>query len=596
MLASRSMRKVVGLQNYGRIARCAMGIGLVWLGLASASQAAPPAPILHEPLPPGGPQRARSDRVVGPGTPGSLPAAIETAAGKIERPAPATPGDDTPVYRPAPPPRIGLDRRTGADGQLHYQMVFDPSVAPFKRELAFDTVQPDVTLAQSGRGRRALPPGPQPPRSGHELFWGHIKLVLTPGQRAVLPSVAPTSRILQWQASPARSLEFFRDDAGNFTVQAQVGGEVDLRFLMDAPSTYFAAPLGTQRRRDDPEQPRLDPALQARAEALWPALGVDAHMERSAALTRLAEWFRAFEPGAPPLAGQDALADLVLGQKGVCRHRALGFVVIAHSLGIACHYVMNDAHAFLEVWAPHEGGNGAWQRLDLGGGADTLELHSAHDKHLHQPAFRDPFPQPPAFAGQTGTVLADGRVLQTGMAGAKKVKGSEQLAGAGGAAAPSLARPGAAQAEGSGSAGDRREGAAESRRAWLAQRAARLAAVPPGPGSAPEPRPAGRPDPRRPTTTTLNKAAPMAYVGEPLEVQGALRAPGGKVARQTIELWLIDPAQPLRGLLVGVAITDATGLFAARLAIPGDAGLGVHDLIARYPGNAAQLPSDSSAR
>ncbi len=596
MLASHRRRKTVSLVGSSKIRRRIASIGLCCAGLCADAFATPPGRILHEPLPPGGPQSAHSDRIVGDGTPGSLAAAIETAAGKIDRPRQATPGDDTPVYRPAPPPRVGLDRRTGADGQLHYQMVFDPSVAPFKREIAFDTVQPDITLAQSGRGLRALPEGPQPPRPGHELFWGHIKVAMAAGQHAVLPSVAPTSQILQWQAVPAQKLQFFRDDAGNFTVQAPQAGEVDLRFLMDAPSGYFAAPLGTQRKHDDPERPRLDPGLQARAQALWPALGVDAHMERSAALTRLAEWFRAFEPGAPPLAGSDPLADLVLGQKGVCRHRALGFLVIAHSLGIAAHYVMNDAHAFLEVWAPQENGTGAWQRLDLGGGADTLELHSAHDKHLHQPAFRDPFPRPPAFADQTGTVLADGRVLQTSMAGAKKLKGSEQLAGAPATSATGSGAPGRVAAEGAGSAGDRREGPAEARRTWLAQRAARLAAPQAGPGTAPEPRPAGHPDPRRPTATTLSKAAPMAYVGEALEIQGTLSAPGGKVARQTIELWLIDPARPLQGLLVGVALTDAKGMFAARLGIPADAGLGVHDLVARYPGTPAQLPSDSSER
>lgn len=565
--------------------------GMVFAGLALAGPR-----VLHEPLPASRSQRARSDSVVAGESPESLARAIETAVGTIKRPAPATAGDDTPTYRAAPLPHVGLDRRTGADGQLHYQMVFDPSVAPFKREVAFDTVLADVTLGRSGRGMHALPAGPLPPRAGHELFWGHVRLVLKAGEPTMLPSVAPTSQILQWQATPPLPLQFFADDAGNFTVRADVGGEVDLRWLMDAPSGYFAAPLGTQRGRDDPERPHLDPALQARAAALWPALGVDAHMERSAVLLRLAEWFRAFEPGAPPLAGKDPLADLVLSQKGVCRHRALGFLVMAHSLGIASHYVMNDAHAFLEVWAPARDGKGAWQRLDLGGGSDTLELHHARDKHLHQPAFADPFPRPAAYADQTGQVLADGHVLQTSFGGAKKVRGTEQLAGGGTDPAATSATGTDSAPTGSAGVGQKAQGPAAERRAWLAQRAARLAAPLPAPGSAPELRPAGRPDPRKPTRTLLLPASPLAYVGETLEVRGAFEADGAKVAHQPIELWLIDPAHPLEGLLIGVAVTDARGRFLGRLGIPPDADLGVHDLVARFGGSATLLPSDSSDR
>lgn len=564
------------------------------LVLPAGAQTPPPGRLRHEPLPPSKSSGPRTDRPVGGS--GGLPEAIETAAGTIDQPKPAKTGDDTPTYEPRPPPRVAMDRRTGADSQLHYQMVFDPSIAPFKREVAFDAVTPEVTLFVTGQGLQRLPDRSEP-RPGHELFWGHVRLRLQPGQRTPLPSVAPTSQLLQWQAVPSTPLEVWRDQAGNFSVTSSQAADVDLRFLMDAPSEYFAAPLGTQKRKDDPTTPRLDPTLQARAEKLWPALGVSPSMERGQVLRKLVEWFRGFQPGEPPARGSDPLGDLVLSQKGVCRHRALGFLVIAHSLGIPAHYVMNDAHAFAEAWAPRQDGTGAWQRIDLGGGADSLELHAAQGKHLHQPLHRDPFPRPPAYENAVGTVTVDGVPVRQAFAGARKVKGAEQLAGSGGFQ-PGTGSGGASQ-PGNGPGLTSASGPmattgteAEARRAWLRQRAEQLAAplVAPRPGASQPP--PGQQDTRKPSALKVQASA-LGWVGETLKVEGALTVPGGKVARQPVEIWLLDPANPKDGRLLGMAVTDGQGRFVAQVAVPGEVSPQAYDLVARYPGDGQQRPCDS---
>ncbi len=563
--------------------------------LAGAQAPKLPGLVLHEPLPPakhqglaGSSAKPRTD-TVSSATLGGLPTAIQTTVGTIAQPKAGKAGDDTPVYKPTPPPRVGMDRRTGADGQLHYRVVFDPSIAPFKRESAFDTVQPNVTLAQSGRGLRQIQ-ADQKPRAGHELFWGHVRLQLQPGQRSLLPSVAPTSQILQWQAVPPVALQFWRDDAGNFSVSSEQVAEVDLRFLMDAPSDYFAAPLGVQKRKDDPAIVALDPALQARAEALWAPLGLSRHMERSAALTRLVEWFRGFQPGEPPEKGADPLADLVLSQKGVCRHRALGFQVIATSLGIPVHYVMNDAHAFLEAWTPLGDGRGGWQRIDLGGGSESLELHAAKDKRLHQPQWRDPFPRPPAYSDEIDDAKVPGGSAGQPWAGAGHVKGADfatDPASGAGTDAGKTPQPGPPQPPTS----DQPPTLEAARKQWLRERAQRLAAPLQAPTVGQPPAPTDR---RKPTRTTLLAGTPMAWIGETLAVTGTFATAGGRIGRQAIELWLIDPAQPTQGRLLGVAVTDAKGGYAAKLAIPADVSLQVYDLVARFPGDGGLLPSDSS--
>ncbi len=565
-----------------------MGLLLV----AQIGGATPPKPVRHEPLPPApGGNRARGQELLPSDDPKALAAAIRSGSALIGQPKVSKAGDPTPVYAPRATPRVGIDRRTGADGKLRYQSVFDPEIVPFKREIAFDQVLPDVTMGQSGVGLIELPPQPLAPQPGRELFWGHVRLKVPAGQGVPLPSVAPDSRVLQWQTVPQVPLKLRRDLAGNFSVLATTDIDVDLRFVMDAPSTYFAAPLGTHTPHHDPERPHLDPGLQARAQELWAPVGVSPRQDRREQLLVLAAYFRSFLAGEPPIAGRDPLADLVIAKKGVCRHRALGFIVLAHSLGIPSHYVMNDAHAFIEVWAPLADGRDAWQRLDLGGGAESLDVTAAENKRMHVPEQRDPFPRPPEYSEDTTDVRVDGQPLNHSMAGAKKVTGLSQMNGVstGGAGATSQQpSAGGATQEAAGN-----PGVDETRRQWLRQHAQEFAAPmqPPRPGLAAPPR---AQDAREDTRTLLKQTAPMAWVGEALEVAGKLQAKGAKLDHLQIEIWLIDPRKPLQGRLVGVAVTGTDGVFQARVAMPVDADLTAYDLVARFPGTSTLRPSDSA--
>ncbi len=559
-------------------------------------QAAPLGTVLHEPLPEGvgstgrpeqpeaqaGQTAPRTDHTETAAGSEALPEAIVTAQGRIEKPK-VEPHDATiPTYQAKPPPHVGLDRRTGADLDLHYQVVFDPTVAPFKREYAYDQVNPDLTLAKSGRGEQILATG-QVARAGHELFWGHLRLKLNAEQKIALPSVAPTSQILSWQAIPEQPLVFYRDAAGNYSVSSPTEGEVDLRFLMDAPTTYFAAPLGQWQGGDDPEHPTLPTQLQARAQKLWPALGVAPGQARGPLLMRLVEYFRSYEPGEPPPQSADPLADLVLGKKGVCRHRTLAFVIICHSLGISAHYVMNDAHAFAEVWAPDPAGRGQWLRVDLGGGADSLELHAAKGKHLHQPQFGDPFPRPAAYTNQSGQVKIDGVTMPQSMAGAGKVKGAEDLS-QGRQQGESGEEPGTL------ATGSFSQDPNAARRLWLQQRAQELAAprLPPAVAKGQPP----NPQLRTASTLALEPMAAMAWIGEPLQVAGQLHSAVG-AQRLAVEVWLIDPGHPQQGRLLGVLPTDTDGHFAGMLGIPADADPQTYDVVVRFPGDPKRAPCDS---
>ncbi|MEY3012988.1 MAG: hypothetical protein RIT45_1723 [Pseudomonadota bacterium] len=591
----------------GARTRVARWWGIAVVCLVGSAQAGPPAPTLHEPPPAIG-VRGRSDRAVAGNDRSGLPAAIDTSSGRIEAPPPRgvgeRDGDGAPLY-PAPPapgttppPKIRPDASTGKEGALHYRVVFDPSVAPFKRDLAFDRPNADGSLGLSGEGTRRVAARRSQPRPGHELFWGHVTLELVPGRATPLPSVAPSSSVLGMQADPPLPIVVQRDGAGNFnvTLSRESGQDtprrVELRFLMDAPSTYFAAPLGSGPSVDDPPAPKLDTPLQARISALWGEVGVSPQHDRKRNLEALTAWFRGFVPGPGPSPGPELVTELIRRRRGICRHRAHGFVLVAWSLGIPAHYVMNDAHAFVEVWARGEDGKGHWLRIDLGGGADSLELHGADNHHLHRPLFADPLPRPASYLQEGGQRLGEASG-GAGMAGAQKVIGAEAFrngdrkagpaAGNGADGSPGVAVP---------TRGDTRD------REWLERRAMELAAPRRPPGDGPGGRdgsatgPAG--DGRLQTALTLRKTAAVAYIGEIFVVAGALSATGpARLGGLPIEVWLVDPRNRANGQRIGHAITGADGRFRAEVAMPLDARLGDWDLVVRFAGDRALMPSYS---
>jgi transglutaminase-like putative cysteine protease len=533
-------------------------------------------PVRHQRLPPPEAMARRTDQVAAAGD--GLPTAIWGASGEVAAPQPARPGDPLPTYAARPPPHIGLDLRTQGDGELHYQMVFDPSVAPFKRELALDTVHEDLTLTASGMGREVLQPRTTE-RPGHELFWGHVRLQLVAGQAVGLPSVAPSSQVLAWVTEPPLSLSIDRDAAGNFRVVPLSTGTVDFRYLMDAPADYFAAPLGRGRPLAPPAQPPLPATVADRAQRLWPQLGVSAAADPNQNVSTLVEWFRGFQAGAPPAEGTDALASLVLGRRGVCRHRTLAFVVLARSLGVAAHYVTNDAHAFAEVWARRADGSEGWLRVDLGGAAQSLELHAADGKRLHRPQYPDPFAQPEAYVQSAPQAPPAGSASGptprgSAWAGAARVVGAEGLRDTTAAGDDSGASPDREPATLAAPSGEL------SRAQWLASRSSPAASD--GPAVA---------DGRVATTLRVEPPAATAWLGEPVTLRGQLR--GAEGLSLPIELWLIDPAAPASGLLLGTVATAADGQFVAHLAIPADALPRAYDVVARFAGDLRRAPCDS---
>src|SRR5690606_9842773 len=107
-----------------------------------------------------------------------------------------------------------------------------------------------------------------------------------------------------------------------------------------------------------------DAALRAAGPVLA-RLGVSRAMAPRAAVAKLIEYFRGFEPTEAVQPQQDMAKlyqDVALGRTGVCRHRAYAFVLTALALGLPARFVHNEAHAWVEVRDLER-----WHRVDLGG-------------------------------------------------------------------------------------------------------------------------------------------------------------------------------------------------------------------------------------
>jgi hypothetical protein len=224
--------------------------------------------------------------------------------------------------------------------------------------------------------------------------------------------------------------------------------------------------------------------------------------------------------------------------RGVCRHRAYAFAIIAMALGIPTRFVNNEAHAWVEVHMPERRG---WLRIDLGGSAQGLVTRSADRGPEYRPNVRDLLPQPEPYT----RALGDGQTSHT-------------PDGAGATATTTPETPTGTQPSTSGE---------------------------PDPTTSVDPLGLGPSAPathaRAPLTLALDRAHWEVLRGQTFEVTGTATSHGAPADGARIEVLLRDA----RGseALLGVTVTDARGVFHASFGVPPDATVGERALIVRSP-------------
>jgi hypothetical protein len=458
------------------------------------------------------------------------------------------PGQRAASFRP--------DRLTQLEGELDYYEAFNPSIAPFKRVTSLDAIVLDAdgktaVLVVGHPGRHDVPiesaDTAPPDARPRDRFFGDVTLDFRASREVPLPSVSPESRILRVSTVPQVALRIERDGADNFFARLQgqpPPGLVHMTFLTDAPRAYFGAELpAVPVRVLAREVAPLPPSVARRALAFAAEIGADDAGDLRSTLAALTRYFREFnESSVPPQDTGDAYLDLVRGKKGVCRHRAYGFVITAQALGIPARFVQNEAHSWVEVKVPALG----FLRIDLGGAAHGLTAHGAADKPVYTPASPDTLPRPESYRASYST-------LDHGVTGLRP--SVESVVGRWVGPAGSAVDQGAALFL----AGSRMGGPADARG-------------------------------RKALTLQLKDGNATVLRGGKLVVTGRLMAGDGKgIAELRVEISIASALRKER-MLLGVTVSDEDGYFRASLGVPLDLDVGDYRLVVLSPGSSEYLP------
>lgn len=309
---------------------------------------------------------------------GAMPAALATPRGPVRAPSAqrdpfsakasyggsATPSSPDATYR--------IDRNTKRPDVVSYDEPFSPSIAPFKRLYASDSVSPSLELrvAEQALSTLSIGGGLAP---SEDAFYADMFVDLVAGTAVRIPSVGPSARVLVANTEPKVSISIVTDGAENWFVQAKESRRVRLLMQLAVDRNVFGSAFG-----DVPWEvlrlraPAFPAALRDEVRATASLLGVRAEETPKQVLARMVAYFRGFAPSNEPLQAGSSLElyrELTRSRHGVCRHRAYAFVVTALGLGIPARFIRNEAHAWVEVFDTR-----MWHRIDLGGAAGQLDF------------------------------------------------------------------------------------------------------------------------------------------------------------------------------------------------------------------------------
>jgi transglutaminase-like putative cysteine protease len=510
-------------------------------------------PILHEPIPPD----TRDDLLLGVVLDGNLPAAVETPSGIVAAPDPrrALGQDETRLGRfatlqghrfdTAGASTYVPDTDTRRPDTLPYDDPFTPSTAPFKRVVAFDAVDSSYRLYVRDPALNPLGVNEAIRADGtEEQFFADLVVSPSSGHRVRIPSVGPGARVVHARlGSGPTDLDFklLQDGAENWFIEANEAGRLVVELTI--PRAAFGGEFGDPHQSDlHAEAP--PPNVLRDANHVAATIGVDRTSPRDT-VKSLVAYFRSFtDSNERPTGKGNAYLDLALSRKGVCRHRAYAFMITALALGIPARMVMNEAHAWVEVYD-----GSLWRRIDLGGAGRTLgDSNGAVGVPYAAPP--DPFAWPPN-AERGGDLTRHATLGSTGA----RSSGAESAEMASGAVPP----PASTTNEAPGAA----------------------SASPPAP-SVPVPSVARTAAP----AVTLEVVEADARRSAAIHVRGQVRA-GSDACPHVLVRILLRAATAGRTVSLGSLATDETGAFSGALVVPAGAGLGDYEVVGDTPGGPA---------
>lgn len=518
--------------------RAAAFVAFLLFTVLSLGAGAQEATILHEFIPPDPNEDVSFAATT---LEGDLPAAIQTPSGVATAPDPRKPPTEKHTYAGAttedsPDATYEPDRDTRRPKVESYDDPFSPATAPFKRLRAYDMVNPDYSLGVRDKTLKPLKIGGSI-SSGDEPFYGDISVDLLPEEAVRVPTVGPGARVLRMHANPEVPVTLVHDGADNWFVRSSARERIRLVVELAIPRSTFGSEFADVDWSElAPLVPKQPVAHEAAFNEVAQAVGVSHAMRPRDAVRRLVAYFRAFAPSDEIPSGRgDIYLDLALSKKGVCRHRSFAFLVTALHLGIPARMVVNEAHAWVEVYD-----GTIWHRVDLGGAAANLDENQDEQKPAYVPP-PDPYAWPALH--DSGQDLAD----------RTKASANAQNPNGNGANGTDNSTPT--------NAGDA------------------------GAMNAPDPSSTNGQSTSEEASDVSVEAAPGdARRGVPFHVQGRVTSAGSACAHLRVDVALVSPSMP-NGAAIGSLSTDENGNYDGSVVVPRDFTVGDYDLVVETPGD-----------
>jgi hypothetical protein len=474
---------------------------------------------------------------------GTLPAALATQSGAVSLGDSRTQGATVTTYQTESSDysqEYRADSDTRRPDVVGYSDPFSPTIPPYKRAYAYDTVGSQFELQVAAPSLRSLGVGGTP-RLDDDQFYADLQVDLPRNVAVRIPSVGPATRVIVAQVEPQQDFGLFKDGADNWFIQSSAEGVVQLTLHLAIDRRSFGAPYprvswGALRS----QLPRLPDHVNSAARAVAQEIGVNEEQSPAAALELLVRHFRSFRPSEQPSSGdgteEDLYRALALNKQGVCRHRAYAFTVTALGIGLPTRFVRNEAHAWVEVFDGE-----LWYRVDLGGAA-ARAVFDLGDRPVHVEP-RDPYPWP-----ELSTSAHE--MTQRALGDRSSRAGSTQSSTAG----QSVSGP-----------------------------------------QTPVPSPSAIPLEQAPEATlTINTPRTRITRGERLDVSGRVSAAAALCDRVRVDLWLLRGSHERHAL--GTLMTDELGQFSGGVLVPFSVPVGTYDVEATTPGRSPVCGAGRSRR
>jgi hypothetical protein len=487
-----------------------------------------------------------------------------TAGGAAER---GGPGNDVPRPPTAVDAQRGasdaedryqLDGDTTRPDQVGYEDPFTPSIPPFKRVFAYDSIDARFELVVNNPALGDLRVASVPLSEAFDQFFGDVEIGLRANTPERVPSVGPGAFVLAARLEPPAPFQLRKDGAENWFLTSPHAGSARLLLHLAIDRAVFGSPYGDPEWRDiAPYLPKLPDAVRRRGLEVADQLGVDRSVRPAQAVAELVAHFRSFAPSEELPEAQDPGAlyrEIALSKKGVCRHRAYAFTVTALALGVPTRFVRNEAHAWVEVLDGK-----LWHRIDLGGAAGEMQLATLVDVAHSPPA--DPFQWP------LGSESADDMTEQA-LAG--------QASGGGADESANVRREATETATSAPEAPSNAHSAAPPA-------ASERAEVPPSSSAEPDGTSGEFDDPSQATTEEPTAALDVELEphdehvsqGGRVHLSGSVRGPLGVCALQRVDVVLVTRD---RTVPIGSLVTDAAGVYGGAITLPNSVPVGDYEL------------------